>query len=204
MTHVRVERLGTGRAEKDVAEDHEAGTVDAAVKEEHETAHGVEGAEDVEVAADVHEAGDSEIEEPYRHDRPEELADVRRAGALHDEEDAEDDDGDGDHDALVLTDEVIEELDGAKALDGGGDGHRGREDAVGEKCGAADHGRDDESLAAVLDQGVQGEDATLVVVVRLHGHENVLDRGDEGQSPDDEGERAEDDVLAHRLESAVA
>ena len=204
VAHVGVEGLGAGRAEEYIAEDHEAGLVEVAVKQERDAAQRVERTEDVEVRADVHEADDAKVEEPDGHDRAEGLADHGGAGALHGEQHAEDGDGDKDDDVLVVADDAVEERDRAETLDGRGDRYRGREDAVREQRGAANHGGDDEPLGAALHQTVEGEDAALVVVVRLHGDEHVLDGGDEGHRPDDEGQRADDDVLAHRGEAAVA
>ena len=204
VAHVRVERLGAGGAEEHVAQDHEAGCVEVAVKEEHDAANRVEGAKDAQVEAEVHEASAGEEEEPQRHDRAKELADRGRAGLLQEEEHAQDDDDDGNHDALVVADERVHEVDGAQALDGGGDGNRWREDAVCQKRRAADHGRDDEPAPAALDEAVEREDSALVVVVRLHGHEHVLHGGYEGERPDDEREGAQDHVGGHGGEAAVA
>ena len=204
VAHVGVEGLGAGGAEEDVAEDHEAGGVEVAVKEERDAAHGVERAQDAEVADDVREAGDAQEEEPQRHHGAEELADGGGAGLLHGEQHAQDGDGDGDDDVLVVADEGVAEVDRAQALDGRRDGDGRSQDAVGKKRRAADHGGDDQPFAAALDQAVEGKDAALVVVVGLHGDEDVLDRGDEGQGPDDEGEGSQHDVRAHRGKTAVA
>ena len=203
VAHVRVEGLRAGGAQEDVAKDHEAGGVDGAVEQEADAAQRVERAEDVEVEADVQQAGDSEEQEPDGHDGTERLADGGGAGALHGKQHAQDDDGDGHDDVLVGADDGVERVDGAQALDRGGDGDRRREDAVREEGGAADHGGEDEPLSAAADEGVQREDATLVVVVGLHGDEDVLDGGDERERPDDERERAQDRVLTHGGETAV-
>ena len=204
VAHVGVEGLGAGGAEEDVAQHHEAGGVEVVVKEEQDAAQRVERAEDVEVEAHVEKAGDAQEQEPYGHDRAKRLADGRRARLLHGKEDAENDQGDCNHDCLVVPDDAVEEVDGAQALDGGGHGDGGGEDAVGEKRGAADHGGDDEPLAAALDEAVQREDAALVVVVGLHRHQHVLDRGDERDGPDEQRQRAKDHVLAHGGQAAVA
>ena len=113
MAHVGVERLGASRAEKDVAQDHEAGRVEVAVKEERDAADGVEGAQDADVANDVHETGDAQEGEPQGHDGAEGLADGRGAGLLHEEEHAEDGQGDRHDDALVVSDDGIAEVNGA-------------------------------------------------------------------------------------------
>ena len=204
MAHVGVEGLGAGGAQEHVAQDHEAGGVEVAVKEERDAAQRVEGAQDIEVQADVHEAGAGEEDKPQRHDRAKELADRGGSRLLQEEEHAQDADDDRHDDALVVADDGVDEVDGAQALDGGGDGHGRGEDAVGEQRRAADHRGDDEPAPAALDQAVEREDAALVVVVGLHGNEDVLDRCDEGERPDDEGEGAQDHVLGHGGEPAVA
>ena len=204
VTHVGVEGLGAGGAEEDVAQDHDAGGVEVAVEEEREAAHGVERAQDADVADDVHEARDAQEGEPQRHDGAERLADGGGSRLLHEEERAQDGQGDGHDDALVVSHDGVAEVDGAQALDGGGDRHGGGEDAVGQEGGAAHHGGDDEPLGAAPDQAIEGEDAALVVVVGLHGNQDVLDGGDERERPDDEGEGAQHHVGAHGGQSAVA
>ena len=56
----------------------------------------------------------------------------------------------------------------------------------------------------MLDQAVQGEDATFAVVVRLHGHEHVLYGGHQGERPDNEREGTEDHLLVYARKPAVA
>ena len=204
VAHVGVEGLGAGGAQEDVAQYHEAGGVEVVVKEEHDAAQRVERAENVEVEPHVEKAGDAQEEEPHGHDRAKRLADCRGARLLHGKEDAENNEGDANDDGLVVSDDAVEEVDGAQALDGGGHGDGGGEDAVGEKCRASDHGGDDEPLAAAPDEAVQREDAALVGVVGLHGHQHVLDRGDERDGPDEQRQCAKNHVLAHGGQSAVA
>ena len=205
MPHVGIEGLRASGAEEDVAQDHEARGIGVG-EEEHETAHRVERAQDAPVAGldDVHHAHDRQEGEPQSHDRAEELADRGGARALDSKEHAEDGNGDHHDDALVVADDAIDEVDRAQALDRGRDGDGRGEDAVGEQGRTADHGREEEPFAAALDQAIEGEDAALVVVVGLHGNEDVLDGGDERDRPDEQRQRAEHDVLAHGGKAAVA
>ena len=69
----------------------------------------------------------------------------------------------------------MDRRDGAQALDGRGNGNGGRQDAVSEQRGAAQHGGDDEPLAATLDQAVQGKDTALAVIVGAQRDQHVLD-----------------------------
>ncbi len=77
MAHVRVKGLRTGRAQEDIAQDHETGCVDVG-KQKHNAAHRVQGAKDRPIVClnDVHEAHGAEEAKPYGHNRAEGLADA--------------------------------------------------------------------------------------------------------------------------------
>ena len=63
VTHVRIERLGAGRRQKDKAEHHDARVVDGR-EQEHDAADGVECAQDGQVAEHVEQAGARQEQEP--------------------------------------------------------------------------------------------------------------------------------------------
>ena len=63
VTHVRIERLGAGRRQKDKAEHHDARVVDGR-EQEHDAADGVERAQDGQVAEHVEQAGARQEQEP--------------------------------------------------------------------------------------------------------------------------------------------
>ena len=111
---------------------------------------------------------------------------------------------DGDDTTLVVTEHGMDRRDGAQALDGRGDGNGRRQDAVGEERRAAQHGGDDEPLAAALDQAVQGKDAALAVVVGAQRDQHVLDGRQQRDRPHDKGERAEHELLRDASDAAVA
>ena len=54
------------------------------------------------------------------------------------------------------------------------------------------------------DEGVEREGAALPAVVRAEHDEHVLDKGDEGQRPEDEREDAVDLLVARRVLDVVA
>ena len=203
VSHIGVEGLGAGRAEEDVAQDHHACSV-LVREQECDRAERVQGAQDVQVCTHVEKAGEAEEQEPYRHDRAEQLADARGAGTLDHEQDAEDDDRDADHDMLVVAYELASKLDGPESLDSGRDRDGRCQDAICQKGSAADHGGDDEPLRAAAHEAVEREDAALALVVRLHCDEDILDSRDQGDRPDDEGQSADDHIVVDRGQAAVA
>ena len=99
--------------------------------------------------------------------------------------------------------QVIHGGDAAQTLHGGGDGDGGSQYAVCQQGRAAQHGRDDQPLAAVFYQGVEGEDTALAMVVRFHGDEYVLDGGQQRDGPYDQGQRADDKRLVGLTDAAV-
>ncbi|VWM24119.1 Uncharacterised protein [Collinsella intestinalis] len=203
VAHVGVEGLGTGGGEEAATQDHDASMV-VGRQQEADAAQRVEREQDNRVAEYVDEPRAAEEQEPKRHDRAEGMADLGSAHALHREQQAHDDERD-DHDVhLVVAHDVVHGGDGAQALDGRGDGHRRGEDAVGQKRGAAEHGGHDQPFAVFAHDAVEREDAALAVVVGLEGDEHVLDGGQQRDRPDDERERAEDELLGHGHDAALA
>lgn len=99
--------------------------------------------------------------------------------------------------------QVIHGGDAAQTLHGGGDGDGGSQYAVCQQGRAAQHGRDDQPLAAVFYQGVEGEDTALAMVVRFHGDEYVLDGGQQRDGPDHQGQRSDNESLVRLADTAV-
>ena len=66
------------------------------------------------------------------------------------------------------------------------------------------HSREDQPVAVVAHQRVQGEDAAFAMVVGLHGQDHVFDGGQQRDRPDDQGQRADDEGLVHLGDAAVA
>ena len=203
VTHVGIQRLRARRGKEHAAEDHEAQLVRGA----EEDAHGIDrvkGAQHDGQRRDVQQPRHAEETEPQQHDRAEGLADAAGAGVL-DREERRDDQKRDDHDLpLARAEEAVHALDRAKTLDRRRHGHGGRQHAVGQQRRAAEHRRQDQPFAVVLDQRIERKDAALTVVVRLHGDKHVFDRGQKGDRPDHERERANDERLVHGGETAVA
>ena len=203
MAHVGVERLGTGGGEEAAAQDHDARVVVGA-QQKGDAAHRVEAQQHRGMLEDKEQTRTAQEQEPQRHDGAKGVTDLGRADALHQEEHDDDGKRDGDDATLVIAQYGMDRGNGAQALDGRGHGNGRRQDAVGEQRGAAQHGGDDEPLAAALDQAIQGEDAALAVVVGTQRDEHVLDSGQQRDRPYDKGERAEHELLRHTSDAAVA
>ena len=203
VAHVGVEGFGAGGGEEAAAQDHDAGVV-VGRQQERDAAQGVERQQDGGVAKDVDQAVGAQEQEPERHDGAERAADLAGAGALDGEQQAYDHQCDDDHVGLALADKVLHGGNGPQALDGGRDGDRGREDAVGQQGGAAQHGGNDEPFAVFAHDAVEGEDAALAVVAGLEGHEDVLHRGEQRDGPDDQRQGAQDELLGHLHDAALS
>ena len=104
----------------------------------------------------------------------------------------------------VVTEHGVDRRNGAQALDGRGHGNGRREDAIGEQRRTAQHGGDDEPLAAALDQAVQGKDAALAMVIGAQRDKHVLDGRQQRDRPHHEGKRAQHKLLRDTADTAVA
>ena len=82
-------------------------------EQEHDAADGVERTQDGQVAEHIKQAGARQEQEPQRHERTEQLADRRGAGALHRKEAADNDDGNDDDVGLAVAKQGVTPLDGA-------------------------------------------------------------------------------------------
>ncbi len=140
----------------------------------------------------VQEPGDAhhgERQEPHCHHRPKGLADPRRAEGLDDEEGDEDRNGAGEHPGLEGRGDHVEPFKRRQHRDGG----RDRAIPVDQGRPEQADGHDDGTLPRlVADQGHEGEDAALAVVVDAHGNRDVLHRGDDDERPNQQAENAQD------------
>lgn len=203
MTHVGVERFRACRGEEHAAEDHKADLVVGAVQHLHRV-HGVKCLQHGRQVEYVHKSGDAEEAEPDEHDGAEGLADAARSGALHEKQREDYRKRQDYHAGLPRAEERVHHGVGAQTLDRRRHRDRGGQYAVGQHRRAADHRRKDQPLAAAAHQRVQREDAALAVVVGAHGDENVLYRRQQGYRPDNERQRADDQLLRGLREAAVA
>ena len=203
VTHVGIERLGTGGGKEAAAQNHDARVVVGAQQKADATQR-VEAQQHRGVLEDKEQTRAAQEQEPQRHDGAKGVTDLGRTDALYQEEHDDDGERNGDDAALVIAQHGMDRRDGAQALDGRGNGNGRRQDAVSEQCGAAQHGGDDEPLAAALDQAVQGKDTALAVVVGAQRDQHVLDGGQQRDRPHDKGERAEHELLRDASDAAVA
>ena len=203
VAHVRIQRLGAGGRKEDTAQDHEAELVCRAQQDPHGV-NGVKGLQHHGQGKDMRGPRDAEEGEPEQHDRAEGLADAAGAGVLDREKRRDDDQGDDNDLDLARAEKAVHHFHASKAFHGGGDGDGRGQDAVGQQGRTPQHRGDDEPLAAAAHQREQREDAALAVVVRLHGDQHVFDGGQQGDGPDDEGERADDKGLVDLGDPAVA
>ena len=191
VAHVGVERLGAGDGEDDRAEGDEGDA--EVVAEELDAVLGGERLDDARVVEDAGEAGDGDDREPDDHHRAEDAADLVGAEALGAEEEDEDRDRQRDDDRLQARHRDLHPFDRGEDRDRRGD------DAVAvEQRDAEQADRDQRRLdpgAAQRrphDQGDQGEDAALAVVVGAHDEDDELDRDDQRDRPEDERDDAVD------------
>ena len=203
VAHVGVERLRAGHREDDRAQERRdlGGTVLKEVK----PVDRVEPPQDPEILGDPPAAEGPEGGKPDEHDRPEHPADGLGPALLRPEEHGQDDDRDGHDEAVEPRVDGVQSLRCAENRDCRGD------DAVAVKeCGPNEDHDDGEAqsaahgrgilgiIASAVDQGQQGKDAALAVVVGLHDKPEVLHAHDQHQRPEDERAHAEDvlDVVA--------
>ena len=132
--------------------------------------------------------------EPDDHDRAEDGADYRRAGSLDAEESDEDDHCDRDDIRRQIGFDDLESFDGGEHRD-----CRCDDPVPVEKSGAEEPEQDQGppqpdrwGLATGDDEGGEGQDAAFTVVVRPHHEDQILDRYDQYQGPEHEGEHSED------------
>ena len=164
----------------------------------------IEGFEHDGERKNVCSAGDSQEGKPQQHDRAEGFSDPAGSGMLHGKECGDDAQCDDDDLPLTGSEEAVHALNAAESFHGGGDRYRRCQNAVGQQGRAAQHRRNNQPLGAVADQGIERKDPALSVVVRFHGDQYVLDRRQQGDGPDDEGEGTDDEVSVDLCDAPVA
>ena len=199
VTHVGIERLSAGDGEHDGGQREERN-----LEVPHHECQCIgrrERLEDFRVAGDAVYSARADRDEPRDHDRAEEPSDGGGAVPLNVEQRDDDDHGDR-HDPVLEV--RVDDLD---AFDGRQHGDRGGDHAVTEKqCGAEDSEHSQHQCGATAtmlrapssQQGDEGHDAALAVVVGTHHEGDVGERDDEHDRPEDQRHDAVDVVGVER------
>ena len=203
MAHVGVQGLRAGGGEEAASQDHDSRMV-IGRKQERDAAQRVESQQDGGVAQHVDQAVGAQEQEPEGHDGAKSAADLAGARALHGEQQADDDKGDDDHVGLPVANQRPHGGNGPQALDGRGNGDGGGEDAVCQQRGATQHSRDNEPFTVFSDDAVQGEDTAFAVVSSLERDQHVLNRGQQGDRPDNQRQGSQDEFLGDLHDAALA
>jgi hypothetical protein len=147
----------------------------------------VERLEDFRGPQDAAHAQDRQHHEPDQHDRPEYRADRRRAAVLDAEQCQQDADRDRDHVRLEPRRGEIEALDRAEHRD------RRRDRAVAVQQRAAEQSHADQRIAqraglglAWVEQRDKRDDPAFAAIVGPHHDQQILDRDDDDQRPEDQ------------------
>ncbi len=140
-----------------------------------------------------------EHEKPAEHHGPEERANPRRSLSLQEEESRQEHDGHGHHVRGKHRRRDLEPLHRAEHRD------RGRDHAVPEEQRSAEEPQEDEKpvgsppLVAFWQQnGDECDDPALPVIVRPHDEDQVLERDDPDERPEDQREYAQHVLVADR------
>jgi hypothetical protein len=190
VPHVGVQRLAAGHDQEHRAE-HEV-AVPPGLGEELDGVERIDGGQHRRIARDLQRPEHRQDREPEQGDRPEHGTDTGRAEPLAGEQ--RDEDGDRDrHDVgLQHRRRHAQAFHRAKDRDGR------RDDAVTVQERGAEHAEQDEQRSLGASRGRdrrgqrgQGEDAALAVVVGTQHEDEVLERDDDDQGPEDQREDAE-------------
>ena len=156
--------------------------------------------QDLRFPRDPADAAHRKRGEPGDHHRTEELADRACPEALHQEQRDDDHHGDRDHQVLQGLIDDLESLDRGQHRDRRGDHAVAEEQRGAEQPQHRQAGR---RLRPVPDrppaqQGDQGHDAALAVVVDAHREQHIGDGDDQRHRPDDQRDDPEDVVPGGR------
>ena len=202
MPHVGIQRLGAGNAEEDSAEHGKA--AHAVAGEQAQAVKRIERDQHSRLAGDAPNAERADRDKPDQHDRPEGGADARGAERLHGEQQEEDDDGGRHH---VMGQRRRRDL---KPFERREHGNRRRDGAVAVDQRRAEKARQDDGRTVPplhAEERHQGQNAALAVIVDAHGDDDVFDRGDQKQRPDQKRQHAENavrrGVTAENVESRL-
>ena len=191
MAHVGIQRLRPGHGQNDRAQGQEGGH--AVLDHEGGGIMGTERPQDFRVLDDVQDAEHGQGAEPQQHDRTEENPDPCRPMALDHEQRDQDRDGQRHHGGMKLRRRHLQPFNGGQH----GNGRRYHAVAVeqggGEDAEHADQRRDARlAVGHPVEQRQQSQTAALPPVVGPHDDDDVFDRNDDGDGPEDQRQHAQD------------
>ena len=194
VTHVRVQRLGAGHRQDDRAEQQEA--VEPVTEQRAQRVARQQRPHDARLAQHLGQAQGADRGEPEQHHRAEQLAELRGALGLDQEQPREQHARHRNHEVRELGVEHLQALDRAEHRD------RRRERPVPVQQSGADQDENRDAtglprrgaLEGARQQGQQREDPALTVVVGPHDDGEVLDRDDQRQRPEDQRRDAQSRV----------
>ena len=186
MSHVGVQRLGPGDAQKYAAEHQKS--LQSAARQIVEAVTRIDGRKDRRVLQDAMDAERRDRRKPEQHDRTERATDRGRPEWLRRKQRQQDRGRRGQHIGLQARRDLLHAFERREHRNR----RRDRAVAVNERR-AEQANRDDQRPLTLLDaeQGHQRDDAAFAVVVDPHGDIDVLDRRDEEQRPQDQRQGAE-------------
>ena len=184
VAHVDVERLAAREDQEHRAENRQR---DAGVSEQYvQRVPRIERHQNLWRGEDLAQAEQSDREKPYQHDWPEQAADALGASALQQEQR-------NDNRKRGRDDELLHmRIDDLEAFDGTENGDRGRD----QRFAVKERGPEDSeqkqarhrlaaSFKLLLHQRDERKNAAFTIVVGTQDKDDVLERDDEEQAPED-------------------
>ena len=189
MSHIRIERFGTGHGQNDRAEREERHR--PVGDEEHYRIIGVERPQDIGVLNDLVETQTRDRDEIDDHDGGEQRAYLRRAAALQQEQEDQQHQGDRDHQCIEAR------VDDGQPFHRRENRNRGRDHAVAVEQRGGEHAQQHNQPAVArladmtAEQRNEGETAALPLVVGAHEDRHILDRHHDQHRPENQAYDAE-------------
>ena len=191
MAHVCIDRLCPGNRQEDRAQDDEA--VQPVFEKKTDPVPGKDGGQNLGVVDDLGNAEAGKSAEPEEHDRPEQAAHPGGAPLLQQKQPAEDDDGGWDDIGFEQRGDVLYPFHGAQHRDGRGDHAIAVHQAGGKNAQPHQGPLGGAGLDVFrFDQGGQGQNPAFAFVIGPEDEAEIFDADNEQQSPEDEGQDAED------------
>jgi hypothetical protein len=185
MAHIGVQRLGAGHREKHRAQHQK--TAPRRVRQFGDAVERVDRQEDARLLHDPPDPERRQNGEPHQHDRAEQTADRRGALALDHEKPDQQEERDRDHVGLEQRGRDLQPLDSAQHRD-----CRGNHSVAVKQRGADQAGRHDPEIALAVPAGRaqhqrgQRQQAAFAAVVGAHDDDDVFDRDDQDERPEDQ------------------